>query len=123
MARKPKLIHDMMQLLVRLVASQGRVLDVVDALRAVMRPAQQARGCSVAGVYLSAIDSRHVLYVEEWDDAGELRAQFGTERFHRFLELLEMAAEPPVVEFRVVSQTHGLEYISRQLPNKEIDPV
>ena len=121
MARRPQLIHDMVQLLVRLVASPGRVVDVVEALRAVMRPAQQVRGCSFAGVYVSANDSRRVVYVEDWDDAGELRGQFGTERFHRLLELLEMAADRPDVEFRVVSETHGLEYISSQLPSKELD--
>ena len=119
MARRPQLIHDMVQLLVRLVASPSRVVDVVEALRAVMRPAQQARGCSFAGI-LSANDSRRVAYVEDWDDAGELRDQFGTERFHRLLELLEVAADPPVVEFRVFSETHGLEYISSQLANMEI---
>jgi quinol monooxygenase YgiN len=123
MARRPQLIHDMVQLLVKLVASPGRVVDVVEALRAVMRPAQQARGCSFSGVYVSANDSRHVVYVEDWDDAGELRGQFGTERFHRLLELLEMAADRPHVEFRVVSETHGLEYISRQLSNMEIHRV
>jgi quinol monooxygenase YgiN len=110
----------MVQLFVRLVASPARVVDVVEAFRAVMRPAQQARGCSFAGVYVSANDSGRVVYVEDWDDEGELRGHFGTERFHRLLELLEMAADPPVVEFRVISETHGLEYISSQQPNMEI---
>ena len=114
---------DVVQLLVRLVASPGRMADVVEALRAVMRPAQQARSCSFAGVYVSANDSRRVVYVEDWDDAGELRGQFGTERFHRLLELLEMAADRPDVEFRIVADTYGLEYISSRLPNKEVDPV
>ena len=120
MARRPQLIHDVVQLLVRLVAAPGKVPDVVRALRAVMRPAQQARGCSFAGVHTSAFDSRRVLYVEEWEDACELHRQFGTERFHRLLELLEIAADPPDVEFRIVSETHGLEYISSPLSNMEI---
>ena len=122
MARGTQLMHDVVQLLVRLVASPDRVLDVVEGLRAVMRPAQQARGCSFAGI-LSANDSRRVAYVEDWDDAGELRGQFGTERFLRLLELLEMAADPPVVEFRVVSETHGLEYISSPLSSEGAGPV
>ena len=116
-------MHDVVQLLVRLVASPDRVLDIVEGLRAVMRPAQQARGCSFAGIHLSANDSRRVAYVEDWDDAGELRSQFGTERFLRLLELLEMAADRPVVEFRVISETHGLEYMSSPLSNKEVHRV
>ena len=77
-----------------------------------MRPAQQARGCSLAQIYRWANDDRRIEYVEEWDDAGELRAQFGSERFVRLLELLEMAAERPVVEFRAISETYGLEYMT-----------
>jgi len=77
-----------------------------------MRPAQQAPGCSFAQIYHRANDDRRIEYVEEWDDAGELRAQFGSKRFVRLLELLEMAAERPVMEFRVISETHGLEYIT-----------
>jgi quinol monooxygenase YgiN len=121
MARRPQLIHDVVQVLVRIVAAPGRVPDIVEALRAVMRPAQQARGCSFADVYRSASDSQQVAYVEEWDDAGELHAQFESERFHRLLELLEMAANRPVLEFRVISDTHGLEYITNQLTNNELD--
>jgi len=77
-----------------------------------MRPARQARGCSFAQIYNRPNDDLRIDYVEEWDDAGELRAQFGSKRFLRLLELLEMAAERPVVEFRVISETHGLEYIT-----------
>ena len=100
------------QLLVRLVAPPGRVQDLLHALQAVMRPARQARGCSFAQIYNRPNDDLRIDYVEEWDDAGELRAQFGSKRFLRLLELLEMAAERPVVEFRVISETHGLEYIT-----------
>ena len=113
----------MVQLLVRLLASPDRVDGIVDALRAVMRPAQQARGCRFAGVFVSASDRRRVVYVEDWDDPDELHRQFGTARFHRLLQLLEIASEPPVVEFRVVSETHGLEYISGQRPNELLGRV
>jgi len=104
----------MVQLLVRLVAAPGRVPDILYGLRAVIRPAQQARGCIFAQLCHRANDSRRIDYVEEWEDAAELRGQFGSERFVRLLEVLEMAAERPVVEFRVISETHGLEYITNQ---------
>jgi hypothetical protein len=77
-----------------------------------MRGAQQARGCRFAEICLPANESMRVNYTEEWDDAKQLRVQFGSERFLRLLALIETAAEPPVVEFRTVSRTFGLEYIS-----------
>ena len=109
----------MVQMLVKLSASPERVDGILDALRSVMRQAQQARGCDFAGVYLSATDRQRIEYVEDWGDGDDLRRQFGTTRFHRLLELLEMAADRPDVEFRVITAAHGLEYITSQLPNEE----
>jgi quinol monooxygenase YgiN len=100
------------QLLIKLVAAEGRADELIHALRMVMRGARQARGCRFAHVYHSGIDDRLVDYVEEWDDAKELRKQFGSERFLQLLGLLETAAERPVVEFRIISAMHGLEYIT-----------
>jgi quinol monooxygenase YgiN len=102
----------MVQLVVRLVAPQGRVPEVLDALRTVMRPAQQARGCAFAQLFNWVNDDRRIEYVEEWDDAVDLQGELGSERFTHLLELLETSAERPVVEFRVVSKTHGLEYVA-----------
>ncbi len=56
--------------------------------------------------------ARRLDYVEEWDDADELRGQFKSERFIRLPALLGTASEPPVVEFRVVSESHALEHIT-----------
>jgi len=106
------------QLLVRLLAPPDRVDGILDGLRSVQRPAQQARGCSFAGVFVSVNDPRRVVYAEDWDDPDELHRQFRTARFHRLLELLEIATEPPVVEFRVISEIHGLDYIGSQQPNE-----
>jgi quinol monooxygenase YgiN len=102
----------MVQLIVKLVTPEGDVHELVHALRAVMRGAQQERGCSFAQVCLPAIDPGKVGYVEEWDDTGQLQEQFGSERFLRLLAIIETASEQPVVEFRIVSQSYGLEYIT-----------
>ena len=103
----------MIQLLIRMAAPFGHAVELVDALWTVTRPAQQARGCRFVQVYRWTNDDLRIDYVEEWDDAEALSAHFGSERFTRLLELLESAAEPPLVEFRVVSETHGLEYIAQ----------
>jgi len=77
-----------------------------------MRGARQDRGCSFASVYRSGTEEQSVAYLEEWDDVQELHRQFGSERFVQLLALLETAAERPVIEFRDISATYGLEYIT-----------
>jgi quinol monooxygenase YgiN len=100
------------QVLVRLVASPARANDILSAFRTLMRAANHERGCSFAQVYQWPNDPQHIEYIEEWDDASELRRQFGTERFLRLLELLERSTDPPLLEFRFISETHGLDYIA-----------
>jgi len=100
------------QLFVRLVAPEGGNKELVHALRGVMRGACQDRGCRFAQVYCLGSDDVRVDYIEEWTDADDLRTQFRSERFLHLLALLETAAERPVVEFRIISATYGLEYMS-----------
>ena len=103
---------NVVQLLVRLAPPRAAVDDVLYALRAVMHGAQNARGCRFAQICQTADETRRIEYVEEWDNESELRAQFGSERLVRLFTLLETAIERPVVEFRVIAETHGLEYIA-----------
>ena len=103
----------MVQLLVRLLARPDEAPEVLRALRLVLRPATQARGCSFAQIYREANDSQRFEYLEEWDDPEELRQQLKSERFVHLLELLETAAERPVVEFRIINEKHGLEYFDK----------
>ena len=103
------------QFTVRLVAAPGRVDDIVRTLlQVVMLPAQQLPGCHFAQVYQRINEPQKVDYVEEWDDPAELRPQLSCERFSRLLELVEMAAEAPEVEFRQISETYGMDYIATQ---------
>ena len=114
----------MLQLTVRLVAAPDRVDDIVRTLlRVVMRPAQQLPGCRFAQVYQRINEPCRVDYVEEWDDLSGLRPQLSGERFSRLLEVVEMAAEAPEVEFRRISETHGIDYIATQRAMQASDDV
>ena len=105
----------MVQLTVRLLVAPDRTDDIVRTLfRVVMRPAQELRGCRFAQVYQRVNQPGRVDYVEEWDDLAGLRPQLSGERFSRLLEVVEMAAEAPEVEFRCISETHGMDYIATQ---------
>jgi quinol monooxygenase YgiN len=102
----------MVQLLVRLIVPKDDLNEQVLALRTVLWGAQQARGCRFAQISFPAEDDGRIEYVEEWDNERELSEQFGSERFVHLLGLLELAAKPPLIEFRVFSATYGLEYVT-----------
>ena len=114
----------MVQLTVRLVAAPDRVHDILRTLlHVVVRPAQQLAGCRFAQVYQRLDAPLLIDYFEEWDDMATFRPHLNCERFSRLLELIEMAAEAPEVEFRCISETHGLDYVATQRDLLAIDDI
>jgi hypothetical protein len=86
--------------MVRLVAAANRVDDIVGAREPLRSD-----------------------YVEEWADLDGLRPELSSERFGRLLDLVEMAAEAPEIEFRSVTATHGIDFVATQRAQQELDDV
>ena len=53
-----------------------------------------------------------VVYLEEWLSADGLAHRVASPNFRGLLNLLELAAEPPMLEFREIARTRGLEYVA-----------
>lgn len=102
----------MVQLHLRLKAPHGRLPDTIRALQSLRLPAQLAGTCSRADVSCELDDPDVVRYSEEWQKAEDLEREVRSARFSRLLALMETAAEPPVLEFRFVSETRGLDYVA-----------
>jgi quinol monooxygenase YgiN len=100
------------QVFVTLSAPPERLHDTVQAIRALMLPAQLERGCTRAQLYSEVGAPGAICYMEEWSDAADLVKQVRSSRFTRMLALVETAVEQPVVEFRFVSDVRGLDYIA-----------
>ena len=110
------------ELTVRLVAAPDRVDDIVRTLvLVVMLPAQQLPGCRFAQVYQRVREPLRVDYVEEWDDLAGLRPELSGERFGRLLQVVEMAAEAPEIEFRSIAETHGVDYVATQRAQQQLE--
>jgi quinol monooxygenase YgiN len=100
------------QLTVRLTAKAGRAHQLVQALRTVMQHAVLNGACSGAHIAADVDETNAFWYVEDWQDVRELERQLRTERFSHLLALLETAPVQPLLEFRVVAETRGLEYVA-----------
>jgi quinol monooxygenase YgiN len=90
----------------------GGAKDVVEALRSVMLPARLERSCIRAQI-LRDIDAPEVInYVEDWPELGDVERRIGSGPFAHLLALMEASPAPPSIEFRVVSEVRGLEYVA-----------
>ena len=104
----------MVQLAVWLTAEPIRRQGMVKALRSLARSAQLERGCQSSHVYEEAGRPEALCYVEDWATAEDLNRQLGSDRVARLFSVMEGAMEPPVLEFRFVSETRGMDYVTAQ---------
>jgi quinol monooxygenase YgiN len=102
----------MVQMTVRLTAASGHALELVEALHTLMRPARRHGGCAGAHIAADVDEANAFWYVEDWQDAGALERELRTDRFSQLLALMETSAQRPVLEFRVVTETRGLDYVT-----------
>lgn len=101
----------MVQLTMRLTATSGRAPQLVEALHTRMRRTQRQSGCSEAHIAADVDEADAFWYFENWENTQALDDELRTDRFSQLLALMETSARPPLLEFRVITETRGLEYV------------
>jgi quinol monooxygenase YgiN len=111
----------MIELRLFLRAHSRRTRPLVAALQALAQLARLERGCLEAHVFTESNNPRLLYYSEAWDAEDNLRSMLRSERFTHLVELMEMAAEPPSLDFRTIAETQGLEFarLARQGQKKD----
>ena len=102
----------MVQLTVRLTAASGHAHQLVDALHSLMQDGLRPGGCSHAYIAADVDAANAFWYCEDWQDVTALEGEFTSDRFSQLLALVETSVEPPILEFRLVAETRGVEYVS-----------
>ena len=114
----------MVQLTLRLTATSGRAHELIEALHALMRHSRRQRGCTDAQIAADVDEANAYWYWEDWDQSA-LERELKTDRFSQLLALIETSAHPPVIAFRTITETRGLEYVTavreQHLPGPTID--
>ncbi len=101
----------MVQLTVQMTAASGRAHELIEALHLLMRHSRRPGGCTRAHIAADVDRANAYWYCEDWESAEALDEELKSERFRQLLALMETSAEAPCLELRMVSETHGLEYV------------
>jgi quinol monooxygenase YgiN len=101
----------MVQLTVKITAALGRAHQLIDALHMLMRRAQQAKGCSGAHIAADLDEPDAFWYVEDWQDPRALEARLRSDDASQLLALMETSVKAPSLEFRMIEQSRGLDYV------------
>jgi quinol monooxygenase YgiN len=104
----------MVQLQVRITAATGQFHQVIEALHSVMRGVLREGVCSEAHLASDVDEGNVAWYFEEWPSAEEFERHLRSDRFARLLAVLEISAEPPSLQCRLVSESRGLDYVAAQ---------
>jgi quinol monooxygenase YgiN len=95
-----------------LLVLPGQVRGVSEALRAVARRLRGDCGCASAEVYVSVENADRLVLEARWTAPEDVARFIRSDDFTNLLTLMEMATEPPVLEFRVGGGTRGLDYVA-----------
>jgi quinol monooxygenase YgiN len=92
---------------------EGHEADTVRALRALWDSTRALPGCSGGGVYQEAGSPGTALYIEIWEDAAQLETHVRSRGYDRLLAIMETAATCPELQFNLVAETRGLEWVEQ----------
>ena len=86
--------------------------EITGALGALVRRARQDRGCLHADLCQVVGQPHHLLVRSDWSDENALKRYVRSRDFTQLLAILDMAVEPPALEFTLGGTTRGLDYVA-----------
>jgi quinol monooxygenase YgiN len=81
------------------------------ALGAWSGPAGVESGCLSCRILQEESDPVAFCYQAQWKTRDDLLRHIRSEHFKRLLILMDLASEPPLIEFHTISETQGLDLI------------
>ena len=89
----------------------GQTRPLTAALHSLAADVRPTRGCVSCSVSSDLANRNVVRYVEEWQTENDLRNRVTADTFGRLVTLMEDASQPPQIEFALVRETKGVEFI------------
>jgi quinol monooxygenase YgiN len=93
------------------VADPAKVEELCNAFCSLMGPTRAERGCLRCELYRGWLQPNTVLLESLWRTREDLIEHLRSDRYRSFLQLMEASTEQPVIEFFLISHTHGLEMV------------
>ena len=97
--------------LVSMVTTPEKREDLGKALSSFLAMTRTEPGC-LAGLLYQDWSDESVFYLESrWQTVSDLTHHIRMDAYKRLLQLMELAEEPPIIEFLTVSEVRGLDFV------------
>jgi quinol monooxygenase YgiN len=85
--------------------------ETLDILRNAECVARTKTGCLGASVYLKKFEEEVILYLEQWESREDFERHVRSSQYDRILAALDLARDPPEIEFFENDGLGGMEVI------------
>jgi quinol monooxygenase YgiN len=89
----------------------GQTRPITMALHSLAADTRGARGCLGCSVATDIGNRGIVRYTEEWLTEEDMRQRVRSDSFAQLVVLMEDASQPPRIEFSLVHETRGLDFV------------
>jgi quinol monooxygenase YgiN len=103
----------MIHVSLKVTAPADRREEALRIVRSLLGPTSAEPGCLNCGCYADAQNEKTLCYVEDWQTEEDLERHIRSDDYRKFLALIDLSSEPPELKFHKVSETFGIEYLSR----------
>jgi quinol monooxygenase YgiN len=97
--------------ILHLVVTPEKRDDAIRILRTLIGPTQVQPGCLSCCVCQGIDEPRALTMMQEWTSQSELERHIRSDDYRKLLAVMDMASEPPIVEFHTIARTSGMETI------------
>lgn len=91
--------------------SSAKSEELRRALLALTGPVGTEPGCTGCSLYQNLTYPGVLRFESRWNTQDNLFRHIKSDTYKRFLTLMELGSEPPIIEFYTVSELHGLDLI------------
>jgi quinol monooxygenase YgiN len=87
--------------------------EAIEILGSMIEETQFEPGCVSCRLYRDVEDARVIMFEELWASDEDVQRHLQSEKYHRVLLVVEMAAEPPEIRFDTIAHSTGVESIEQ----------
>lgn len=100
-----------------LPGEESRIIEVLDSLRTAVAPNVE---CLESLITVAPAERGLIRYTERWRSRQALEQHLGSPLYSRVFEAMELARQPPTIEFLQVQAVGGLEMVAEARMSKAL---
>ena len=104
---------EMVRSIIRMLIPLEKQSEALEILNSTIEQTQFEPGCISCRIYRDVEDARALMLEEFWMSEEDVQHHLRSDKYHKVLLVVEMAAEPPEIRFDTIAHSKGVEIIEQ----------